>query len=143
MRFAPLQSLDMPPAAQSCCTAAQSLDEPDGLAEGLAEGLTDVLGPPQPVMSAAKIPRPTKNFMATPYYFGGLDGKHGTFMQRSCQGGYCWGGRARAPGPLLIGAVVVVLSTVRHGRLAIGHIRKVDIREVGAAQVDVIEVYAA
>ena len=95
-RFAPLQSLDIPPAAQSCCTAAQSLDEPDGLAEGLtdvlAEGLTDVLGPPQPVMSAAEIPRPTKNFMATPYYFGALDGKHGTFIQRSCKGGYCRGG---------------------------------------------------
>ena len=103
MRFAPLQSLDMPPAAQSCCTAAQSLDEPDGLAEGLAdvlaEGLTDVLGPPQPVMSAAEIPRPTKNFMATPYYFGGLDGKHGTFMQRSCQGGYCWGVGLVGPTP--------------------------------------------
>jgi hypothetical protein len=79
-RFAPLQSLDTPPAAQSCCTAAQSLDEPDGLAEGLAdvlaEGLADVLGPPQPVRSTAERPRPTKNFMAVPYYFGGFEGKY-------------------------------------------------------------------
>ena len=93
MRFAPLQSLDMPPAAQSCCTAAQSLDEPDGLAEGLA----DVLGPPQPVMSAAERPRPTKNFMATPYYFGGLDFKHGTFTRKSCQDGVLVGGEGLEP----------------------------------------------
>ena len=71
----------MPPAAQSCCTAAQSLDEPDGLTEGLTEGLADVLGPPQPVMSAAERPSTAKNFMAPRYYASGYDRKSGHLMQ--------------------------------------------------------------
>ena len=67
----------MPPAAQSCCTAAQSLDEPDGL----TEGLTDALDPPQPVMSAAERPSTAKNFMAPRYYAGACDHKSGHLMQ--------------------------------------------------------------
>jgi hypothetical protein len=93
----------MPPAAQSCCTAAQSLDEPDGLAEGLAdvlaEGLTDVLGPPQPVMSAAERPSTAKNFMAPRYYVGGCDRKSGHLTQGAWQGECWWAVRGSNPRP--------------------------------------------
>ena len=70
----------------SCCTAAQSLDVPDGLTEGLTEGLTDALGPPQPVMSAAESPSTAKNFMAPRYYDGGCDRKSGHLMQGDLAG---------------------------------------------------------